>query len=61
MSINFKVIMNLDNAAFQDRNTEMETARILREIADKIENGDDSLKIYDINGNSIGSWGFYTY
>ena len=51
------------NAAFHDDNGEkdewyrnQEVARILREIADKIENGWDRGSVGDLNGNKIGDW-----
>lgn len=51
------------NAAFHDDNGEedeycrnQETARILRKIADKIENGWDRGSVGDLNGNKIGDW-----
>ena len=46
-----------DNAAFADGNGEAEIARILRALADKIEDGGrDDMQIYlaDLNGNGIG-------
>lgn len=46
---------NMDNAAFEGDRWRNELTRILRELADKIE--DDTLnsnKIRDINGNPIG-------
>ena len=42
-----------DNAAFQDCRGE-EIARILKEAAEKIEDGSTDFPIYDINGNKIG-------
>ena len=51
------------NAAFHDDNGEedeyyrnQEVARILREIADKVENYWDAGSIADYNGNKIGEW-----
>jgi hypothetical protein len=43
------------NAAFEDY-AEQEVSRILKEIADKVENGSTDGKIRDINGNTIGEW-----
>lgn len=37
---------------------ELETSRILKEIAIKIENGRTFGACMDINGNKIGDWGF---
>jgi hypothetical protein len=52
----FKIKFSTDNAAFQDGNRNSETWRILREIADKLANGDESGYVRDVNGNSIGKW-----
>ena len=46
-----------DNAAFQDDDNlgfEHETARILRELADKIESCKMPKSLMDINGNVVG-------
>jgi len=45
-----------DNAAFQDGNKEWEIARILRKIADQVENGQTEGVIHDVNGNRVGEW-----
>lgn len=47
------------NAAFGENPAE-EMARILRDIAERIEQGQENGKARDINGNSIGSWWFIT-
>lgn len=46
-------IPSLGNAAFE-RNPRPEIARILRETADKLEQGRDVLALRDINGNTVG-------
>ena len=50
------------NAAFYDEegnaNAAPEVARILRDIAQKIENGGDGGAIMDGNGQKVGEWGF---
>lgn len=51
-----KIKFSTENAAFRDGNAEQETARILREIADHVEDGEDAGKVMDANGNSIGTW-----
>lgn len=54
----FKIEFETDNAAFEDMQTE-EVARILREIADKVENGSFSFAcgvVRDYNGNTVGKW-----
>jgi hypothetical protein len=43
------------NAAFQDGNKRTEVARILRDLASKLESGLSPHKLYDINGNHVGS------
>lgn len=50
------VQFNTDNAAFSE--TTVEVARILRKIADDIENGDTAKGILDSNGNRVGQWEF---
>lgn len=53
----FKLEIATDNAAFDDEPA-AECARILREIAGKLERG-DSLgggHIFDANGNRVGHW-----
>ena len=50
----FEIIMNLDNDAFNP-DASYEVARILRQLADKIEERSAlRMPIQDINGNSIG-------
>lgn len=52
LTIKFKT----DNAAFSD-DVGGETARVLRQIADKIESTrDGSGHVRDANGNTIGHW-----
>lgn len=50
-----KVIISIEtvNAAF-DENEGNELARILKEIAEKLENGSQPESIRDINGNKVG-------
>lgn len=49
-----EISLNMRNAAFDDRPMS-EVARILRELADKIENtGDADRTLYDVNGNKVG-------
>jgi len=58
---NFYVKMNdINNDAFvNDQSGEI--ARILKELAKRIENGDISGRLKDMNGNTIGSFGFESY
>ena len=52
----FALDFNTDNEAFSDDKC-AEIARILREVIDQIENNSqDTRKIYDLNGNEIGTW-----
>ena len=51
----FKMEFKTGNAAFEDY-AEQEISRILKEIADKVENGSTGGKVRDINGNTIGEW-----
>lgn len=51
----FQIQFETGNAAFEDSPAD-ETARILREIASKLESGFQSGKVYDVNGNNIGKW-----
>lgn len=46
-------IETTNDAFFDDRGAE--TARILRELADKIENGADEVMLRDYNGNRVGT------
>ena len=49
----FEVQINTENAAFEDSG---EIARILRDLADRIEGGSIGGKIRDINGNAVGTF-----
>lgn len=53
---NFKIEIECDNDAFQGNSHEVE--RILKDIIGKIKNGYKEGKIFDINGNKTGTWGF---
>jgi len=56
----FKLVFDTKNAAFEDSTAEI--ARILRELAEKAEQGhapgpeDGDGVVRDINGNAIGRW-----
>ena len=55
----FKVEFETNNDAFVDNGSDQgryEISRILKLIADKIEFGDISGNIRDINGNTIGTF-----
>ena len=48
-----KIEISTDNAAFEDQGCEL--ARIFRELANKLEQGEHPSKVRDINGNTVGS------
>ncbi len=56
----FKVVIDVENAAFEDENLGPELGRILRGLADKLESGPEHLqsggKLRDSNGNQVGGW-----
>lgn len=52
----FTVTIDTDNAAFDGDDCGAELARILREIAQKVEDGADEGNAFDINGNRVGSF-----
>jgi len=53
----FKLSIRTGNAAFEDDNKSTEIARILRELANRIEHyGHTDGKIYDVNGNHVGDF-----
>lgn len=49
----FKLTIKTDNAAFGDE-PGYEVARILRDIAHKVEEGYTSGSVLDVNGNTVG-------
>lgn len=51
----FELKFDTDNAAFTD-DCAAECARILREIADKLEAGKNGGPVMDYNGNGVGMW-----
>lgn len=55
--MDFTVRIHTDNAAFEDGNREHETARILRDISNRLDGGGSFEKhqtLRDINGNDVG-------
>lgn len=53
----FTVTIDTDNAAFDSTSgKQREIARILKEIAGLVRAGEDSGKVRDANGNTVGSW-----
>ena len=51
----FKLEIETGNAAFEPHKAE-ECARILRAIADKLDDGYAGGKAIDLNGNTVGEW-----
>ena len=52
--MNAKIQITMNNAAFDEPATEL--ARILRELADDVEQGQGAKNLRDINGNKVGSF-----
>jgi hypothetical protein len=56
------VRIETENAAFSGRGLDLETARLLRKVADEIERHGVKLcnrdKLMDVNGNTVGSVSF---
>jgi hypothetical protein len=50
----FKLTIDLSNAAFEGQIWMQELPRLLRAVAQKIENEEEISTIVDINGNSVG-------
>lgn len=57
MAGKFTLEIKTGNAAFEDAK-EIELVRILRKIADQVENGKLDGLAMDFNGNRVGSYGF---
>jgi hypothetical protein len=51
----FTIDISTGNGAFDD-DAGAEVARILRDVADRIERGTATGKVFDINGNRVGSF-----
>lgn len=51
----FTLKVYTDNAAFAD-DPDGEVARILRDVADRVEGGQEDGAVRDINGNTVGSF-----
>jgi hypothetical protein len=58
-----KIDLSLDNAAFDGADLQYEAARILRAIADKVENlsfsreySGESFPVHDLNGQKTGQY-----
>jgi len=56
----FSLEMNITNAAFVDDSGRTEVARILRDLAGKIDGGKDmKQRLVDANGNTVGASDVY--
>lgn len=53
----FVLSIECENAAFNECEKE-EVARILREVSDKLERGEEIGRVRDFNGNLVGEWMF---
>lgn len=52
----FTMIFGCDNAAFEGDNLKPEIASILRDVANRIEQGRDNGNALDSNGNGVGTF-----
>jgi len=52
----FKIVFDIDNAAFQEGHGREETARILEKVTQQVLDGHNNGTITDINGNKVGYW-----
>lgn len=52
----FTLTIETDNAAFSDTLATDECARILREVADRMERGESRGRVRDHNGNTVGTF-----
>jgi hypothetical protein len=60
--MDFKLTMNLDNAAMQDPDGEPDPyaiAEVLRKAADRVEDDPKFGNLRDTNGNTIGQYNIY--
>jgi hypothetical protein len=55
----FRVSIRTDNAAFEEGDRGAEVARILRDVADRLEDGFEAGSVRDINGNLVGGFDFH--
>ena len=51
-----KIEVQMDNAAFDGQNSELELAGILRDLAQRVEAGDRETTLHDGNGNRVGTF-----
>lgn len=48
-----KIVIATGNAAFEEAGKENEAARVLRELADRLESGEQPNSLRDYNGNKV--------
>ena len=51
-----QITVNMDTAAFDGPNAEIELAAILRELARHVMEGDRERSLWDCDGNRVGSF-----
>ena len=56
----FTLNLDLENDAFHGADRDHEVARILEHAAKLVMNGAERTELSDANGNSVGSYEFYT-
>lgn len=56
MTEKFWAEFDLGNAAFEGEARPAEVVRILRGVADRVEQGHDEGLVHDVNGNKVGAW-----
>jgi hypothetical protein len=54
----FRIEIATDNDAFADGNFEMEVARILDVVKNKVQRGVIAAPIHDANGNTVGDFAY---
>lgn len=57
MARSFKLEINCDNAAFDD-DPLVELMRIMEDVAERLDDGQDNGTCRDTNGNEVGSWAY---
>jgi len=61
LPLEFRLNVHADSAAFDGDDRNRETARILRDVADRLDSGEPFemfVSLFDINGNRVGSAAF---
>ena len=56
----FKVKINVDNAAYQDQAIQYQLIDNLKDVIAKLEDGCDWGIVKDVNGNTVGDWDIET-